>query len=81
MSNILKYAAYGLGGTTLIAGSFFLVAALSGTPLSELKAVGGLFPEKPAVQVSDDDQDTELEVQLQNDTRSPQQLYDSRRTR
>lgn len=43
-SKPLKYVAYGLGAVTLLAGSFFLFAALSGTPLSELKTVGSAFP-------------------------------------
>ncbi len=77
MSNIIKYVAYGLGGTTLAAGSFFLVASLSGTPLNALKGVGGLFPAEPKAELVDKSALSELEEELERDTRSDQQLFDA----
>ncbi|MDA1264775.1 MAG: hypothetical protein O2816_06830 [Planctomycetota bacterium] len=45
---LMKYGAYGIGAAVLLSGSFFLFAALSGTPMSEMKGVGGAFPEGSA---------------------------------
>jgi len=80
MSDITKYVAYGLGGTTLVAGSFFLVAAFSGAQLSTMKGVGGMFPEAGKASVGSGASDPEIEVQLENDTRSPSQLFDAARS-
>ncbi|MEZ6014496.1 MAG: hypothetical protein R3F49_05240 [Planctomycetota bacterium] len=80
MSDIAKYVAYGLGGSTLLAGSFFLVAALTGTPLHSLKAVGGLFPPEPKAEQGASDELPEIEEQLEGDTRSPEQIFDAARS-
>ncbi len=51
-NNFFKYAAFLVGGVALLGGSFFLFAGLSGMPMSEMKGVGGAFPdlvEEPAV--------------------------------
>lgn len=43
---LMNFAAYGIGAVVLLAGSFFLFAALSGAPISEMQGVGGAFPEE-----------------------------------
>lgn len=80
MSNTLKYVAYGLGGTTLVAGSFFLATALSGTPINAMKGVGGLFPAKPEVVVTPSSRPLEVEEELERDTRSSEQIFDAARS-
>lgn len=80
MSNLVKYVAYGLGGTTLLTGSFFLAAAITGTPLSSMKGVGGLFPKQPRAQLIDSEKLPEIETLLENDTRSKEQILDSARS-
>ncbi len=47
-SNLLKYLVFGLGGIALLVSSFLIIAAVTGTPLSELAVVGGIFPETEA---------------------------------
>jgi hypothetical protein len=79
MSNTLKYVAYALGGTTLVAGSFFLATALSGTPLNAMKGVGGLFPPEPSAVVTTPAGPREIEEQLEGDTRSDEQIFDAAR--
>lgn len=78
--SIVKYVAYGVGGTTLLAGSFFLVTALSGTPMNAMKGVGGLFPPEPKATLDAPSKLPEPEVQLENDTRSKQQVFDAARS-
>lgn len=78
--NIAKYAAYGIGGLTLVGGSFLIVAAVTGTPLNKLRGIGGLFPEEPKAALSVEDEKPELEVELENDTRSAEQVFDSARS-
>lgn len=80
MSNTLKYVAYGLGGTTLVAGSFFLVTALSGTPVNDMKGVGGLFPAEPTAEVTPKAGPPEIEQELEGDTRSAEQIFDAARS-
>jgi len=80
MNNTLMYLAYGLGGTTLVAGSFFLAIALSGTPMNAMKGVGGLFPPKPTADVTPQTAPLEVEQQLEGDTRSVDQIFDAARS-
>ena len=80
MTDITKYVAYGIGGVTLLAGSFFLVAAVTGTPLSRMKGVGGLFPAEPAAEIVTEDKEPEIEEQLEGDVRSPEQIFDAARS-
>lgn len=80
MNNSLMYVAYGLGGTTLVAGSFFLATALSGTPMNAMKGVGGLFPPEPSAVVTPETKVPEVEEQLEGDTRSDEQVFDAARS-
>lgn len=79
MNNTLMYVAYSLGGATLVAGSFFLATALSGTPMNAMKGVGGLFPPEPVAVVTPEPEGSEVEVMLEGDTRSDTQLFDAAR--
>ena len=44
-NNFFKYFAYAIGAAVLLGGSFFLFAGLSGMPMSEMRGVGGAFPD------------------------------------
>ena len=79
MKNLTTYAAYGLGGTGLIAGSFVLFAALSGTPLSKVAGVGSFFPEEAAGPVAATQDFGHPEDELEDDRRTPEQVLDSAR--
>jgi hypothetical protein len=80
MNNTMMYVAYGVGGTTLLAGSFFLATALSGTPMNAMKGVGGLFPPEPVAAVTPKTEPIEVEQQLEADTRSDKQIFDAARS-
>ncbi len=71
---ILKYVAYGLGAVTLLAGSFFLFAALSGTPLSEMQGVGAAFPEKESTPANASQALPHPQDELDGDRRSSEQI-------
>jgi len=47
MNQILKYAAFSLGGVTLFVGAFLSFAAFTGAPLHEMSIVGEYFPAPP----------------------------------
>jgi DNA repair exonuclease SbcCD ATPase subunit len=79
MKNLTTYMAYGLGGTGLIAGSFVLFAALSGTPLSKVAGVGRLFPEDPSDPVTSSQDTPNPEDELQEDRRTSEQVLESAR--
>ncbi len=80
MNNTLMYLAYSLGGTTLVAGSFFLATALSGTPMNAMRGVGGLFRPEPSAEVTPETAPPEVEEQLEGDTRSDDQIFDAARS-
>jgi len=82
MNQIPKILAYGLGGLMLLVGSFATYSILSGTPPSELKAVGGLFPESVAAEevARPGDDDPDAETERESDTRSPRQVLEESAT-
>jgi len=80
MNQIPKILAYGLGGLMLLVGSFATFSILSGTPPSELKAVGGLFPESVEAEEVERPDDPEAEVERESDTRSPRQVLEEAAT-
>lgn len=80
MNHLFKYLAYGLGSLTLVAGSFFLFTAVSGTPLSKVGGVGKLFPERPEAPATSSRELPEIETLLENDTRSSDQIFDAARS-
>ena len=73
MNQVLKYAAYGIGSFTVLGGSFFMAAALSGTPMSAIPGVGGMFPEPVQPETKEEVQD--LREELAQDRRSAGQVY------
>jgi len=79
MKNLTTVAAYGLGGAGLMAGSFVLFAALSGTPLSKVAGVGSLFPQDPADPVTSSQDIEDPEDELLEDRRTSEQVLDSAR--
>ncbi len=82
MNNLLKYVAYGIGGLSLLIGSFVTFSVLTGTPMHEMKAVGGIFPESVTAEevVSDNNQLPIPEEERSQDVRSPRQVYDTAST-
>src|SRR5688572_29339479 len=80
MNNTLMYLAYGLGGSALVAGSFVVATALTGTPMNTMKGVGGLFPLEPSAVVTIPTGPPEVELQLEGDTRSEEQIFDAARS-
>lgn len=82
MSNIPKYAAYGIGAVSLLVGSFVTFSALSGTPMNEMKAVGGLFPESVSAEEeeAEDGEPVTPEEERNSDVRSPRQVLESSST-
>ena len=82
MNQIPKILAYGLGGLMLLVGSFATYSILSGTPPSELKAVGGLFPEGVSAEEVErpEDPDPDAETERESDTRSPRQVLEESAT-
>ncbi|MEO0662541.1 MAG: hypothetical protein AAFZ87_13475 [Planctomycetota bacterium] len=84
MNKILKMLAYGIGGLMLLIGSFVTYSALTGTPMHEMKAVGGMFPEEVEADVAPLDGDgaplPEPEVERESDRRSPRQVYETAST-
>ena len=79
MKNLTTYLAYGLGGSGLIAGSFVLFAAFSGTPLSKVAGVGSFFPQDATDPVASNQDLENPEDELQEDRRSPEQVLQSAR--
>jgi hypothetical protein len=73
-SKPIKYLAYGLGALALLAGSFFLFAALSGTPMSELKTVGGAFPEDSQEPATASQAMPHPQDEIEQDRRPPEQV-------
>lgn len=80
MNHILKILAYGLGGFVLLIGSFVTFSALTGTPMHEMKGVGKLFPEQVKVEEGETTMLPDVEVEIQEDRRSPRQLFENAAT-
>lgn len=80
MNHVLKILAYGIGGFVLLVGTFVTISALTGTPLHEVKGVGKFFPEQVVVEEGTSTMLPDAEVEIENDTRSPRQLFDSAAT-
>lgn len=81
MKKALSLAGYGVGGAALVGGSFVLFAALSGAPLSQLPAVGGLFPEpEPTAVGRDGEVPLDVREELAADRRPVGQLFDRARS-
>lgn len=75
MSNkILKYVAYGVGASVLLAGAFFLFAALSGTPMSDLAVVGDAFPDEEEGPAAATQDEVHPQDELDGDRRSSDQI-------
>lgn len=74
MNNLMKYSAYAIGAMVLISGAFFLFAALSGTPMSEMKGVGGAFPEAQAGSAVAGMDQPRPQDELESDRRSKSQV-------
>ena len=82
IANISRYAAYAIGATALVIGSFVTISALAGTPANEMKAVGGLFPESVTAEnegAGNADGETP-EEERESDIRSPRQVFESATT-
>ena len=71
---LMKYAAYGIGAAVLLAGSFFLFAALSGTPMSEMKGVGAAFPDEEEAPPTASKELPHPQDELDADRRSAEQV-------
>lgn len=82
MGNIPKYAAYGIGAVALLIGSFVTFSVLTGTPMNEMKAVGGLFPESVSAEEEsmEGKADETPEEERSSDIRSPRQVFESAAT-
>lgn len=83
MNQLLKLMAYGIAGVALLIGSFVTFSVLTGTPMHEMKAVGGMFPENvTAEEVPGEDPNAlpEPEQERDQDARSPRQVYESSST-
>ncbi|QDV04990.1 hypothetical protein Poly30_04850 [Planctomycetes bacterium Poly30] len=80
MNHLLKILAYGLGGFVLLVGSFVTFSALTGTPMHEMKGVGKLFPEQITVEEGETTMLPDVEEEIQQDRRSPRQLFENAAT-
>ena len=80
MNHILKILAYGLGGFVLLIGSFVTFSALTGTPMHDMKGVGKLFPEQVVALEGESTMLPDVEEEIQQDRRSPRQLFESAAT-
>lgn len=74
---VLKYAAYCLGATALLGGSFFTFAVLSGTPMSQVPGIGVAFPAPPDEEADLDaePEPNDAREELAADRRSAGQVY------
>lgn len=74
IGKLMKYAAYGICAAVLLTGSFFLFAALSGTEMSEMKGVGGAFPDKKEAPATASKALPHPQDELDGDRRSEEQV-------
>jgi hypothetical protein len=74
MDKLMKNAAYGTGAAVLLAGSFSLFAALSGTEMSEMKGVGGAFPDAEQAAATASQGFPHPQDELDGDRRSTEQV-------
>lgn len=82
MTNLPKYAAYGIAGLALLVGSFVTFSVLTGTPMNEMKAVGGLFPESAEAELvaGGEAEPATPEEERASDLRSPRAVFESAAT-
>lgn len=71
---LMKYVAYSIGAAFLLAGSFSLFASLSGTPMSEMKGVGGAFPKDQDEPPTASQELPHPQDELDDDQRSAEQV-------
>ncbi len=71
---IAKYVAYGISAVVLLTGSFFLFAALSGTPISDMKGVGDAFPDDDTGPATASKDLPHPQDELDDDRRSTEQI-------
>lgn len=80
MNQIFKFAAYGIAGCALLVGSFVTFSVLTGTPMHEMKAVGGMFPdnvEAETVEGGATDALPDPEEERRQDVRSPRAVFEN----
>ena len=77
-----EIAAYTLGGSALVAGSFVLFTGLSGTPLSAIPGIGSFFPQPVAVGGPDGEAAPPMDVreELDGDRRPVGELVERARS-
>ena len=83
MNQIFKFVAYGIAGCSLLIGSFVTFSVLTGTPMHEMKAVGGMFPEDVVAEPVTEGETDALpnpEEERRQDVRSPRSVFENAAT-
>lgn len=75
MKKAIQIASYTLGGATLLGGSFFLFAAMSGTPMSDVGGVGDMFPDDPEQSAAASQDVPSVDEILSEDRRGSEQVF------
>tara|TARA_R110002126_G_scaffold177860_3_gene326859 strand:+ start:3953 stop:4678 length:726 start_codon:yes stop_codon:yes gene_type:complete len=75
MKQAIQIATYVIGSATLLGGSFFLFAALSGTPLRDISGVGDMFPGEEVDPATVSQDVPTIDEQLLGDRRGSDQVF------